>query len=86
MKTIWKFALKFEDVQTIEIPQGGTCLSVKVQHNRPCLWVEIDEGVMFSETLMIVVVGTGQAFKKTADMVYIDTVVMGVMVWHFYRA
>lgn len=38
MKTIWKFQLKVDDFQTLEIPKDSKLLAVQTQGETPCLW------------------------------------------------
>lgn len=38
MKAIWKFPLRIEDTQEIEMPAGARILTVQAQFGVPCLW------------------------------------------------
>ncbi|MFX0202612.1 MAG: hypothetical protein ACFFCW_41440 [Candidatus Hodarchaeota archaeon] len=38
-QVIWKFPLKMDDSQTIDMPVDAYVLSIQTQHNIPCLWV-----------------------------------------------
>jgi hypothetical protein len=40
---VWKYLLKVEDVQSIDMPIGGQILDLQLQENNPCLWVLVIE-------------------------------------------
>lgn len=40
---VWKYLLKVEDVQSVDIPIGGQILDLQLQENNPCLWVLVVE-------------------------------------------
>lgn len=42
MLKIWKYPISMEDSQTIQIPVDAEILSVKLQHNKPVMWVKLD--------------------------------------------
>lgn len=42
MITIYKYPLKFQQEQTIEIPSEYELLTVQLQDNTPCLWAMVD--------------------------------------------
>jgi len=41
-ETIWKYELKVQDTQEIDIPCGYEVLMVNTQKGIPCLWVRVD--------------------------------------------
>lgn len=42
MKTIYKYLLNVDDMQTIRMPEGALILSVQCQQGQPCIWALID--------------------------------------------
>lgn len=42
MNRIFKYPLKFENVQMVEMPKGAVVLCVQAQDDFPCIWVEVD--------------------------------------------
>lgn len=40
--TIWKFLLKIEDEQTLDMPEGAEILSVAMQGDTPCVWALVN--------------------------------------------
>ncbi len=85
MKTIWKFPLKVEDEQTINMPIGAKILCVQMQGNVPTLWAVVDETAA-KEPKKIYCHGTGHYINPDAT-VYLGTVQMlgGGLIFHFFR-
>jgi len=63
MITIWKYQLKVEDTQWLEVPRDAKYLSVDVQNGVPCLWVQVDTDAA-KDSVLIVTHGTGHPMKK----------------------
>ena len=42
MKTIWKFPLRVDDEQVIEIPMQAQTLPIQMQRGIPCFWALVD--------------------------------------------
>lgn len=40
---VWKYLLKVEGVQSVDMPIGGQILDLQLQENNPCLWVLVVE-------------------------------------------
>lgn len=55
---IFKYPLKVEDRQVIELPTGFEILTVQVQKGVPCLWVKVNP-LNGSEFVNIYTYGTG---------------------------
>lgn len=87
MRTIWKFTLKLDGQQCIEVPRTFKVLSVGVQNRTPCLWIEVDPKVG-KFRLPVYIWGTGIEFEPRADMVisaeFIGTFQIDWFVGHVY--
>lgn len=88
MKTVWKFEVPLEAPRRgnkrIKIPRGGRVLSLALQRDEPCIWVEVDPAAELSEWVFDWV-GTGQTV--TPGFEYLGTVLSpgeGKWVFHLY--
>jgi hypothetical protein len=63
IKTIWKFELKVDDVQILEMPLGAEILTVQAQKYlniiKPCLWALVDPTEQKTKKRHIETFGTG---------------------------
>ena len=82
MITIHKYPLIITDTQIIECPAGAQPLSIKYQDHGWKLWAMVETENPPSD-LTIVCVGTGQEVPNNIQE-YIDTVIDGTFVWHFF--
>lgn len=85
MKAIWKFPLGVADVQAIEMPARANFLTVQAQHDRPCLWAEVDPENERVER-HILIVGTGHPMPDRV-LEYIGTFQLhdGQLVFHAFE-
>lgn len=84
MQTIYKYPLRIEDEQEIEMPSAAKFLSVQVQPGvGPCLWALVDTDNIPSKR-MIQIRGTGHPANGVGE--YIDTFQMhnGGLVFHAF--
>ena len=42
MTTIWKYPIEVTGYQQVEMPIKSKVLSVQIQHERPCIWVQVN--------------------------------------------
>lgn len=42
MEHIYKYPLKLQNEQMVEMPQGAVVLAVQTQRETPCLWAQVD--------------------------------------------
>ena len=89
MKTIWKYEL-VELINEIRLPQGAEILHVREQHNKVCIWAEIDDSVVVDhlyEKRTFVLAGTGHQ-KPDGELTYLGTAMLdgGDIVMHVYEA
>ena len=84
---VWKYQLKLEDEQLVEIPGIYESLCVKLQHGNPCLWALVDPEQP-KKKVKIYCVGTGHATKfRMEDVIYIGTILINneYIVLHFFE-
>jgi hypothetical protein len=55
---IFKYPLRVDDRQTVQLPKGAELLTVQTQHGSPCLWALVDEAAE-TESRVILMHGTG---------------------------
>ena len=68
---VWKYELKIENEQWIELPHGAKILNIDVQRGVPCLWAQVDTNMGKTSTL-IVTHGTGHKMRS-GDMTFLGT-------------
>lgn len=88
MTTIWKFLLRLEDSQRIEMPSGAEILTVQLQDQQPCLWAVVDvfDGSL-TEMRTIEIHGTGNPIENGTIIPrrYIATFQQPPFVWHVFE-
>lgn len=85
MRTIYKYQLHQGATTRIKIPgEGHKILKVAEQRGFVCAWIEVDT-IALSVEIDIESVGTGWELHKDVEREYIDTVLVGVLVWHYYK-
>lgn len=83
-KMIWKFPLRIQDEQLVEMPEGAEILSVQMQNDVPCAWALVDP-IAARDQVKILCRGTGPPVNgATADR-FIGTIQAGPFVFHFFR-
>jgi hypothetical protein len=85
MQTIYKYPMKLEDEQLIDMPRGAEVLTVQVQRDAVWLWAKVDP----DEPLIprrILTHGTGHEVTEAAGR-YIDTFQLhgGDLVFHVFE-
>lgn len=85
MKTIWKFQLKVDDFQTLEIPKDSKLLAVQTQGETPCLWALVSPENQ-RESIEIMTIGTGHPVEKDFKGKYLGTYQLfgGVLIFHVF--
>lgn len=85
MRTIWKFPLQVTDMQEIVMPQGATILKLAVQGDTPCLWALVDpDAEKISHCIRSYGTGHDVPDYAATESKYLDTVLLGPFVWHFF--
>lgn len=85
-QSVWKFPLRVEDEQTIEVPVGTEPLKAEMQNGELCLWMLVDTDVSFCRK-KVLVFGTGHKVNDTIDRSdYVDSFMMhnGALVFHVF--
>jgi len=84
-KEVWKYRIKIEPNQTIEMPFGSQILSFQTQYGIPSIWVLSNpEAEMISRNFRLV--GTGHKIEE-GGLQYIGTVQLleGEIVYHLFE-
>lgn len=71
-ETIWKYILKVDNEQVIDMPFGAQFLSVQVQHGEPCLWVRCQSNAQ-EVPVKVVTVSTGNPAEHVEGMQFVGT-------------
>lgn len=87
MKTIWKFKLRIEDVQEVEIPADHVILRVKEQYGEPVLYALVDPTSSLTR-IEILCAGTGHERDDLDGKEYLGTTMHldGSLVLHWFLA
>lgn len=85
-ETIWKFPLKLQHEQEIEMPAGAKILTVALQKDIICLWALCNPDVP-KQKKEIVIFGTGQPIHENLTLKYIGSVQVcnGDFAWHVFH-
>lgn len=83
--TIWKFPLRHENRQYIEVPNGTVFLRCQYQRDELQLWGIVDEGAKII-TRAVWIIGTGRPVPTHVPLTFIDTVQQPgyALVWHIF--
>ncbi len=82
---IFKYPLRIDAQQELDLPVGARVLTVQLQDGKPCLWALVDEDAEV-ETITIEMIGTGHPVYDPGK--YLGTVQMeqGKLVLHVFAA
>jgi hypothetical protein len=83
VRTIWKYPLHIIDRQMILLPDGGMIRHVAMQHDIPCLWVEVDTEAPKTERF-IRIFGTGHP-HVSGEYIGSFQALPGTQVFHVYE-
>lgn len=88
MLTIWKAVLQIADDQEIEVPSGAEFLTVREQHEAPCLWFRCSPTAPRTVKRRIRLCGTGHPTAPMAhNSTYLGTVSLsgGSLIFHAFE-
>ncbi len=85
MRKIFKYPLKVEDVQMIEMPKGAAILTVQAQQEIPCIWAEVDPDAPPVKRCFTTY-GTGHRVEEIKARSYVGTYQLkgGALVFHVF--
>ena len=83
MMTIWKFPLRIDDEQEIELPPESTLLSVHLQNGQPCLWALVEDRDRTSRRI-IQMRGTGHNCEDAGEFVGTFLIENDGLVFHVF--
>jgi len=85
MNTIWKYPLKVEDYQQLNIPDGGQILTVQVQNGIPCVWAKVNPASRLLKR-GIFIVGTGHRVSECCgEHVGTFQIADGALIFHVFE-
>ena len=83
-KQIWKYPIKVEDSQVIEIPNDFEILDIQLQNGYLSLWALVDVEST-KEKVTIDIFGTGHTIDTKISRQYIKTIILNpTMVIHIF--
>ena len=85
MMRIWKFPLKVEDEQELDMPSLACVLCVQVQNEIPCLWALVDDKRPTVRRI-VHILGTGHVATGAESSHYVGTfqLLSGSFVGHVF--
>ena len=85
MKQVWKFPLKADDHNDVEMPEYAQLLHVREQHGTPCLWALVDPSARKVKR-RVRIAGTGHNIEVDECNVYVGTVELhgGALIFHVF--
>lgn len=83
-QTIYKYELRVDDEQFVDMPTGAKMMCVQMQHGKPCLWALVDP-ILEKERRTVIMCGTGHPMPYAGR--YISTFQMdgGALVFHAFE-
>lgn len=86
-KSIWKFPVAVTNEQVVEMPTDAKILTVAMQGETACLWVEVNPDAEGKHYRTICIFGTGQPMPDDPGA-YIGSFMLhgGALVFHAYDA
>ena len=83
---IYKYKLgDYLDKSSVRLQMGAKILSVNKQNNEWFLWAMIDPYETKMEERVIRMAGTGHTLENVRSLEYLNTVLDGIYVWHFFE-
>jgi len=87
MTTIYKYTLNPKVTNAFKVPLGSAVLSMQVQKDKPCLWIQVNTEEKNLVEREFIIVGTGHALPEDKPFKYVDTFQMydGDLIFHVYE-
>lgn len=83
MKIVYKYPLKVEDEQELNLPFGAVVLSANFQGEALCIWALVDMDEDFVKKQIIYIHGTGHPIIEENSR-FINTVFIDSLVFHVF--
>lgn len=85
MKRIFKYPLKVDDLQMVEMPSGAAILTVQTQNGVPCIWAAVDPDAKRIKRAFVTY-GTGHPMDDGPAKHYVGTYQLrdGALVFHVF--
>lgn len=85
-RRVYKYVLRVDDSQSVEMPSGAEILCVQTQRGDVCLWALVNPNNS-PEERRFRIAGTGHPADECSANRYIGTVQMmsGALVWHVFE-
>ena len=83
MATIWKFPVVIATEHVLMMPKDAQILTVQVQDEKVYLWALVDPE---NEREPVTIRAFGTGWEINHEGVYIGTVQLLTLVWHFFRS
>ena len=80
---IWKYPLRLEDFQTVDLPVGSKILTVQLQNEMPYLWALVDPEAP-PVPCGILILATGEPTSSNPGE-YINTLQWRHLVFHVFK-
>ena len=86
VRTIWKFELRVDDLQTVSMPPDSKVLTAQVQREKVCIWALVDPNNAQRIDYPVWVHGTGHPVTDAAQGRYVTSVQLagGALVFHVF--
>lgn len=88
MITIYKYRLKTDDIQRIQLPclrEETEILCIQMQNGIPCLWIKVNDWSNNKDELIIYTYGTGNRIEEE-NIDYIGTYQAMGLVFHVFNS
>ncbi len=87
MKSVYKYSLTYNGIDTIEMPVGSKIIHVDVQHGAVRLWVLINKEEKGVEKRIFRIYGTGHDIDDNLKLLHIGSCLTneGTLVWHVFE-
>ena len=84
-QTIWKYNIRIDDVQIIEMPKTARLLSVQIQHKMVAIWVMVNPKLPMVNRI-IKMAGTGHDMSSRIMGDFLGTIQIenGALVFHVF--
>jgi len=84
-QTIWKYNVKIDDVQKVQMPMASKLLSVQVRHGMVAIWAMVNpEQQMVLRTIQMAGTGHDMSDRIMGDFLGTFQIENGALVFHVF--